>query len=34
MQLNVEQGVADKLLVYEDHIDASLLVDLFEGHKR
>ncbi len=34
MQLNIEQGVADKLLVYEDQVDASLLVGLFDGHKR
>ena len=34
MQLNVEQGVADGLLDYDDQVDASLLVDLFKGHKR
>ena len=34
MQLNVEQGVADGLLDYDDQVNASLLVDLFKGHKR
>ena len=34
MQLNIEQGVADEALLYEDQVDASLLVDLFEGHTR
>ncbi len=34
MQLNIEQGVADEALQYEEHVDASLLVDLFKGHKR
>ena len=34
MQLNIEQGVADEALVYEEQVDASLLVDLFEGHTR
>ena len=34
MQLNIEQDVADEALVYEDQVDASLLVDLFEGHTR
>ena len=34
MQLNIEQGVADEALVYEDQVTAALLVDLFKGHKR
>ena len=34
MQLNIEQGVADEALRYEDQVDASLLGDLFEGHAR
>jgi NitT/TauT family transport system substrate-binding protein len=34
MQLNIEQGVADAPLKYEERVDASMLVDLFEGHTR
>jgi NitT/TauT family transport system substrate-binding protein len=34
MQLNIEQGVADAPLKYENQVDASLLVDLFKGHTR
>ena len=34
MQLNIEQGVTEERLVYEEQVDASLLVDLFKGHKR
>jgi hypothetical protein len=34
MQLSVEQGVADAPLTYAERVDASMLVDLFEGHTR
>ena len=34
MQLNIEQGVATDVLVYENQVDASFLVDLYEGHER
>ena len=31
MQLNIEQGVADEALVYEEQVDASLLVESLRG---
>jgi NitT/TauT family transport system substrate-binding protein len=34
MQLNIEQGVATDTLVYENQVDATFLVDLYEGHER
>lgn len=34
MQLSVEQGVAEAPLTYGERVDASFLVDLFEGHTR
>ena len=31
MQLNIEQGVADEALVYENQVDSSYIIDAFEN---